>query len=118
MLLLYPVELQARSSEQGMVSRPLGPLRSTGERLLVADQAPDVALPEPRAAVQEAQFDQEGEARHRGTQPGCELSHGCRGAARGDHVVHDQRPLTRRQGVLVDLEAVAAVLELVARPPR
>ena len=41
--------------------------------------------------------------------------------ARGHHVVHDQNPLARRHGVLVDVENVVSILERVldaARPPR
>src|SRR5947209_5658148 len=79
----------------------------------ITDEGGDLVVAEARAAVEEAELDDEGEAGHGALlafdQPGA----GAGGAAGGEQVVDDDAA-TAGHGVLVDLEGVGAVFEGVA----
>ena len=65
------------------------------------------------AAVEEGQFDHEGEAGNLAAQLLDQLA-GCgRGPARGQQVIHDEHALARFHRVAVNLERVLAIFEIV-----
>src|SRR5438105_10698224 len=82
------------------------------------DLTPDIVSGEYLPALQVDQLDQKAEADHGSAQHLDQLGHRQRGPAGGDQVVHDQHPLARPDGVLVDVEDVVSVLQLVLDAPR
>src|SRR3970040_2708256 len=81
--------------------------------LLVRDEREDVVVVQALAAAEGAQLDEEGEGVHVGAEELDELGGSHRGAACGEQVVHDHRPLVRFEGALADIELAGAVLQRV-----
>src|SRR5262245_33532068 len=77
------------------------------------DEAPDLVARELLAALQEIELDEEAVERDLSAELLDQIRRRLGRAARGDHVVHDQRARALFEGVLVDLERVVAVLERV-----
>src|SRR3954452_1331199 len=107
----------ASSSAGGAVWRRQGSTRSTvamaSRSLLDPDQADDVPVAQAGPPAQVLQLDDEPHAHHLATQALHEPDRSRGGAARGQHVVHHEHPLTGKHTVAVDLQAIGAVLELV-----
>src|SRR2546428_5893947 len=82
---------------------------------IVSDQREDLAIPEPAPAVEERELDDEAAADHAATAAPHQLDRGGGRAAGGEQVVDDEHAMVATDRVVVDLERVAAVLELVAR---
>ena len=80
----------------------------------VADQADDVVPGELLPPPEEGELHEENEGAHGGSEPLRQLTGRPRRPAGGNHVVHDEDTVSGLEGVLVHLDAVGAVLELVA----
>ena len=61
------------------------------------------------AAAQGIQFHEHAAARHGGAALAHQTDHGIQGAAGGQHVVHDEDAILRRQGILVQTQGIGAV---------
>src|SRR5262245_6897915 len=81
--------------------------------LIVPDQGLDRIATKSIPALEEPELDQEGGPHHLASQPLHEPQGGRHGAPRGQEIVDHQYRLAGLDGVLVDREDVAPVLELV-----
>src|SRR6266508_3263929 len=79
----------------------------------VPDEAEELIALDLLAPVQEAELDEGGDADHLAAEPLDQPGGGPRGAAGGEHVVHDQHPLAGGDRVGVELEGGGAVLQRV-----
>src|SRR2546422_4318147 len=84
-------------------------------RVLVVDEREHLDAPQAAAAAQVGELDHEGAGEHLAAAALDQLDGRRGGAAGGEEVVHDQHSVAGADRVVVDLERVAAVLELVAR---
>src|SRR5438477_7292544 len=112
--LLYPAELRAqdeacrtRVASMRLSHRPRGRRARS-----VSDQAEDLAL-QLVASLEEGQLQQKSVAGELRSELSHQSARGRRGAPGRDDVVHHQRALARPQRVVVDLQAVGAVLQVV-----
>src|SRR3989449_6945916 len=84
-------------------------------RVFVVDEREHLDAPQAAAAAQVGELDHEGAGEHLAAAALDQLDGRRGGAAGGEEVVHDQHSVAGADRVVVDLERVAAVLELVAR---
>src|SRR5262245_9375204 len=89
--------------------------RTASRRASVRDQRVDVGAPELLAPVQERQLDDEQRADDLTAEALDELDLRLRRSPCGEHVVEHDHPGALRERISVDLQRVAAVLELVGR---
>src|SRR5664280_3284 len=82
--------------------------------LVVVEEAEDVVLGELAAALQEVEFDGEGEAGDLASKLLHELDGGLHGAAGGEQVVDDHHALAWLNRVEMDLQRIRSVLQVVA----
>src|SRR4029434_7517102 len=99
----------ARAAPRSPVARTAVSLMA----LIVPDQGLDRVATKSVPALEESQLDQEGRPHHLTPQPLHEAEGGRHGAPGGQEIVHHQHRLARPDGVLVNRQHVAPVLELV-----
>src|SRR4029453_4713260 len=97
----------ARAAPRSPVARTAVSLMA----LIVPDQGLDRVAPKSVPALEESQLDQEGGPPHLRHQPLPEAGGGRHGPPGGQEIVHHQHPLARPDGVLVNRQHVAPVLE-------
>src|SRR5215469_3461490 len=86
---------------------------ATVSLLVVVEKTEDIVVGEAGAAFEEVEFDGDGDAGDDAAEALDELNRGLHGATGGEEVVDDDDALAGKDGVLVDLQRVGAVLEVV-----
>src|SRR6266540_3328238 len=100
-------------SSSYLLRDPLGISTTTGTPASgsVPDEAEELIALDLLAPVQEAELDEGGDADHLAAEPLDQPGGGPRGAAGGEHVVHDQHPLAGGDRVGVELDGAAAEVD-------
>src|SRR5215470_10892175 len=106
-------DLPMVTRRDGGATRGRGHASEASTRLLVSDQGLDAVTLQALPPLQEGQLDEEVAGNHNPSEPLDQAERGSHRAAGREQVVHDEHALALADGVLVDGEHVAPVLELV-----